>query len=64
MHGLEDNIVDKPLLACGIAAAAGFIMAGRMSTSLVLTILGLAGRKAARDTASNLVRDAVKPRML
>jgi hypothetical protein len=49
MHGLEDNIVDKPLLACGIAVAACFIVAGGMSTSLGSTILGWAGRKAVRD---------------
>jgi hypothetical protein len=64
MRALEENIVGKPLVAAGIAAAGGFILGGGMATSLGKAMLSLVGRKAARDTASTFVSGVVKAKVL
>jgi hypothetical protein len=63
MRALEKNIVGKPLVAAGIAAAGGFVLGGGMATALGRAMLSLLGRKAARDTASNFVSGVVKAKV-
>ena len=62
MRSLEENIVGKPLVAAGIAAAGGFVLGGGMATALGRAMLSLVGRKAVRDTASNFVSGVVRQR--
>jgi ElaB/YqjD/DUF883 family membrane-anchored ribosome-binding protein len=60
LRQLESTIRDKPVQAAAIAAAAGFLFGGGMGTRWGAAILTLAGRKAARDTAGNLVSGMVQ----
>jgi len=59
---VEKSIRDKPLSAVGIAAAAGFVVAGGLTTRPAMAILLLFGRKAAEQTAANLMSDMVQTR--
>jgi hypothetical protein len=65
--GINLKIVDaerffreKPLTSIGIAAAAGFIVAGGLTTRLGLAVLAIFGRKAGRELAANIVSGAVR----
>jgi hypothetical protein len=57
---LENTIREKPVLAAAIAAAAGFLFGGGVATRLGAAMLAFLGRKAFRDTASNLLSGMVK----
>jgi ElaB/YqjD/DUF883 family membrane-anchored ribosome-binding protein len=57
---IEKRIRDRPLFYLGIAAGAGFVMGGGMATSRGLALLGLVGRKAAVDTATNFGRQVLR----
>jgi hypothetical protein len=60
LRELEATIRKKPLLAAAGAAAAGFLFGGGMGTRVGAAMLTFFGRKAARDTASNLVSGMVQ----
>jgi ElaB/YqjD/DUF883 family membrane-anchored ribosome-binding protein len=60
LRQLESTIREKPMQAAAIAAAAGFLVGGGMGTRWGAAILTFAGRKAARDTAGNLVSGMVQ----
>jgi ElaB/YqjD/DUF883 family membrane-anchored ribosome-binding protein len=60
LRQLESTIREKPVQAAAIAAAAGFLFGGGMGTRWGAAILTFAGRKAARDTAGNLVSGMVQ----
>ena len=60
LRQLENAIRKKPLLAAASAAGAGFLVGGGMGTQLGATMLAFFGRKAARDTASNLISGVVQ----
>jgi ElaB/YqjD/DUF883 family membrane-anchored ribosome-binding protein len=62
LEQMEKSIRDKPLLSAAIAAAAGFIIGGGMATRPGVAILALFGRKAAKETASNLMTGMVRAR--
>jgi hypothetical protein len=53
---IEKRIRDRPLFYLAIAAGTGFVMGGGMATSTGVALLGLVGRKAAVDTATNFGR--------
>jgi ElaB/YqjD/DUF883 family membrane-anchored ribosome-binding protein len=60
LQQVESTIREKPVQAAAIAAAAGFLFGGGMGTRLGAAMLTFAGRKAARDTAGNLVSGIVQ----
>jgi hypothetical protein len=60
LRQLESTIRERPVQAAAIAAAAGFLFGGGMGTRWGAAILTFAGRKAARDTAGNLVSGMVQ----
>ena len=53
---IESRIRGRPLFSLAIAAAAGFAIGGGMTTKIGLALLGLLGRKAATETATNFGR--------
>jgi hypothetical protein len=57
------SIRDKPLRSAAIAAGAGFVIGGGMATRPALALLALFGRKAAKETATNLMAGMVRARM-
>jgi hypothetical protein len=60
LQQLENTIREQPVLAAAIAAAAGFLVGGGMATRLGAAMLAFLGRRAFRDTASNLVGGIVQ----
>jgi ElaB/YqjD/DUF883 family membrane-anchored ribosome-binding protein len=60
---VETAIRNKPLAAAALAAAAGFVVGGGMASRPGLVILALLARKAARETAINLVGEMVRGRV-
>ena len=60
---VETAIRNKPLTAAALAAAAGFVVGGGMASRPGLVILALLARKAARETAINLVGEMVRGRV-
>ena len=56
LEDIEESIRDRPYYSLAIAASAGFLLGGGLATTPGIALLGLFGRKAARDTASNLGR--------
>jgi hypothetical protein len=59
---MERSIRDRPLRSAAIATAAGFIIGGGMATRPGVAILALFVRKAAKETASNLMTAMVRGR--
>jgi 1,4-dihydroxy-2-naphthoyl-CoA synthase len=59
LEQIEKSIRDKPLPSVAIAAAAGFIIGGGMATRPAVAILALFVRKAAKETATNLMTGMV-----
>jgi ElaB/YqjD/DUF883 family membrane-anchored ribosome-binding protein len=59
---LEEAIRQNPMPAAGLAAAAGFVVGGGLTTSLGLGLLGLFGREAVRQTARNFMSGMTRPR--
>ncbi|HEX4211449.1 MAG TPA: hypothetical protein VHY56_13715 [Candidatus Binataceae bacterium] len=53
---IQNQIHDGPLFYLGVAAGAGFIVGGGLASKWGLALLGLAGRRAATETATNLGR--------
>ena len=60
LRQVERTIRAKPVQAAALAAAAGFLFGGGMGTHWGAAMLTFAGRKAARDTAGNLVSGIVQ----
>jgi ElaB/YqjD/DUF883 family membrane-anchored ribosome-binding protein len=56
LEDIEEGIRDRPYYSLAIAASAGFLLGGGLTTTPGIALLTLFGRKAARDTASNLGR--------
>jgi hypothetical protein len=59
LEQMERSICDRPLRSAAIAAAAGFIIGGGMATRPAVAILALFVRKAAKETATNLMTGMV-----
>jgi ElaB/YqjD/DUF883 family membrane-anchored ribosome-binding protein len=60
LEDLEERIRDSPYYSLAIAAGAGFLLGGGLATTPGIAVLGLFGRRAARDTASNLGRQVLR----
>jgi len=56
---LEERIQRYPISALGIAALAGFVLAGGLRSKTGMTLLAFAGRIALRETTLGLVRNAL-----
>jgi hypothetical protein len=59
---MEKWICDNPLRTTMIAAASGYILGGGMATRPGVAILALLGRKAAKETATQLVGGRISSR--
>ena len=59
LRQLESTIRRKPVQTVAIAAGAGFLVGGGMGTRLGAALLTFFGRKAAKETASNVVSGLV-----
>ena len=55
----EDFIRDKPIVSAGIAAAAGFIVGGGLTSRAGVALLFLFGRKLAGELTTNLLFGAM-----
>jgi ElaB/YqjD/DUF883 family membrane-anchored ribosome-binding protein len=60
LEDIERRIRNRPLFSLAIAAGAGFVMGGGMATKMGLVLLGLFGRKAAAETATNFGRQILR----
>jgi ElaB/YqjD/DUF883 family membrane-anchored ribosome-binding protein len=56
----EDFIRDKPIVSAGIAAAAGFIVGGGLTSRPGVALLFLFGRKLAGELTTNLLLGAMR----
>jgi ElaB/YqjD/DUF883 family membrane-anchored ribosome-binding protein len=62
LNKVEQRIRDKPLPSAAIAAAAGFVIGGGLITRPGMALVALFGRRAARETAANVVTGMVRRR--
>ena len=53
LDDVQERIREEPILCMAISAAIGFVAGGGMTSKLGLMLLGLAGRRAATETAAN-----------
>jgi ElaB/YqjD/DUF883 family membrane-anchored ribosome-binding protein len=60
LEEIEERIRDRPYYSLAIAAGAGFLLGGGLATTPGVALLGLFGRRAARDTASNFGRQILR----
>jgi ElaB/YqjD/DUF883 family membrane-anchored ribosome-binding protein len=58
LEATEKRIRDRPLFYLALAAGAGFVIGGGLATKTGAALLGLFGRKAAVETATNFGRVA------
>jgi hypothetical protein len=56
LEDLQYRIRERPLFYLVIAAGAGFVIGGGLASKMGLMLIGLVGRKAAAETATNLGR--------
>jgi hypothetical protein len=56
LEEFENKIRSRPLFYLAITAGAGFVVGGGMASKMGLALLGLAGRKAATEAATNFGR--------
>jgi hypothetical protein len=56
LKDFEERIRDRALFSLGIAAGVGFVLGGGLGTRPGVMLLGLFGRRAARQTATNIGR--------
>jgi ElaB/YqjD/DUF883 family membrane-anchored ribosome-binding protein len=56
LEATEKRIRDRPFLYLALAAGAGFVIGGSLATKAGAALLGLFGRKAAVETATNFGR--------
>ena len=60
LEDIQNQIRDRPLFYLAIAAGAGFVAGGGMASKWGLALLGLAGRRAAAETATNFGRQMLR----
>ena len=60
LDDIEKKIQDRPLFCLILAAGAGFVIGGGLATNMGMTLLGLFGRKAAVETATNFGREVLR----
>jgi hypothetical protein len=60
LDDIEKRIQDRPLFYLGLAAGAGFVIGGGLATNMGVALLGLFGRKAAIETATNFGRQVLR----
>jgi len=60
LEDIEERLRDRALFSLGIAAGAGFILGGGLATRPGVMLLGLFGRTAARQTATNVGRQVLQ----
>jgi ElaB/YqjD/DUF883 family membrane-anchored ribosome-binding protein len=57
LKDVEERLREQSLLSIGIAAGVGFILGGGLGTRPGVTLLGLLGRRAARQMTTNAGRE-------
>ena len=60
LKDIEKRIRNSPYYSLALAVSAGFIVGGGLATTPGIALLGLFGRSAVRDTASNLGRQVFR----
>jgi ElaB/YqjD/DUF883 family membrane-anchored ribosome-binding protein len=60
LEDVEERIRDSPYYSVAIAAGVGFLLGGGLATTPGIALLGLFGRRAVRDTASNFGRQVFR----
>ena len=60
LKATEKMIRDRPLFYLALAAGSGFVIGGGLATKTGVALLGLFGRKAAVDTATNFGRQVLR----
>jgi ElaB/YqjD/DUF883 family membrane-anchored ribosome-binding protein len=60
LEATEKRMRDRPLLYLALAAGSGFVIGGGLATKTGVALLGLFGRKAAVDTATNFGRQVLR----
>jgi hypothetical protein len=60
LEDFQNRIRERPLFYLAIAASVGFVAGGRMASKWGLALLGLAGRRAAAETATNFGRQMLR----
>ena len=60
LDDVQNRICDRPLFYLAIAASVGFVVGGGMASKWGLALLGMAGRWAAAETATNLGRQVLR----
>jgi hypothetical protein len=60
LEDIRNQIRDRPLFYLAIAAGVGFVAGGGMTSKLGLALLGLVGRRAATETATNFGRQMLR----
>jgi hypothetical protein len=56
LEDFQNRIRERPLFYLAIAASVGFVAGGGMASRWGLALLGMAGRRAAAETATNFGR--------
>jgi hypothetical protein len=60
LEDFQNRIRERPLFYLAIAASVGFIAGGGMASKWGLALLGVAGRRAAAETATNFGRQMLR----
>ena len=60
LENIRNRIRNRPLFFIAIAAGAGFVIGGGMTSRMGLLLIGLAGRRAAAEAATNLGRPVLR----
>jgi hypothetical protein len=60
LEDIQNRIRDRPLFYLAIAAGVGFVAGGGMASKWGLALLGMAGRRAAAETATNFGRQMLR----
>jgi hypothetical protein len=60
LENLEKKIRGRPFFYLAISAGVGFVTGGGMASKMGLALLGLVGRKAAAETATNFGRQILR----
>jgi hypothetical protein len=60
LDDIEKRIQDRPLFCLLLAASAGFVVGGGLTTNMGVALLGLFGRKAAVETGTSFGRQVLR----
>ncbi len=60
LEDFQNRIRERPLFYLAIAASVGFVAGGGMASKWGLALLGMAGRRAAAETATNFGRQMLR----